>query len=332
MRLALVGHGSIGRRYKESLIKKGFKKNDIYIIDNNHKVLNELKGQNFNCFEDISELYEIVPNIELGVVANWGPDHISSANKLLDIGCKKIIIEKPISTSIEDLISFKEKCNKKNIFVTAHYLWRYTDIINRVWEIENKFKLGDSVGIRIYGGAVCFSTNGTHFFDLACQVLNSNPATVTADLGIDYINPRDSSLAYIDGNASYKMANNTFIHVSFSNKNSQAIMFEIIYRNGLISIDSNGDLRCYTRDEEQVIKYLDKITRYGPMNFVEESHCRELSTVDNVLDNLINDMEPKLGLEEAEVSLRMVLGAIQSHLYGKRIELDKISDTHMRIS
>ena len=60
------------------------------------------------------------------------------------------------------------------------------------------------------------STNGTHFFDLACELLDSEPEFITSDLEIDYINPRDKTLTIIGGMASYKMNNNSFIHVSFS--------------------------------------------------------------------------------------------------------------------
>ena len=62
------------------------------------------------------------------------------------------------------------------------------------------------------------STSGTHYLDLACEILNSEPVSAMADLEIDYINPRDKSLAFVGGSASYRLQNGTFIHVSFTNK------------------------------------------------------------------------------------------------------------------
>ena len=128
------------------------------------------------------------------------------------------------------------------------------------------------------------------------------------------------------------MINGTFIHSSFSNKNSQSIMANVIYRNGYIEIDADGNLRCFRRNMEQVLKYKDKVTRYGKMFLISQNQAKDISTVDKVLDNLINDEQPKLDLENAEISLRMVLGAIQSHFQGKRVDLSKISESYIRIS
>ena len=83
---------------------------------------------------------------------------------------------------------------------------------------------------------------------------------------------------------------------------------------------------------EQVLEYKDKVTRYGKMFLISQNRSKEISTVDKVLDNLINDKKPKLDLENAEISLRMVLGAIQSHFQSKRVDLSKISESYIRIS
>ena len=70
------------------------------------------------------------------------------------------------------------------------------------------------------GGALCLSTNGVHWLDLALEILNSIPSSITADLDIDYINPRDESLAFIGGMSSFRLSNGSFIHISYTNKNS----------------------------------------------------------------------------------------------------------------
>ena len=93
--------------------------------------------------------------------------------------------------------SFKKRCAKKNIFVTVHHHWNYTDLINKIENAQIKYNLGEPVGIRFIGGAVCLSTNGTHYFDLGCKILKSSPKEVSADLELDYINPRDKNLLNI---------------------------------------------------------------------------------------------------------------------------------------
>ena len=331
-KFVLVGHGSIGSRFKDALIKLKIDKKDIYIIEKNKELLSNLKAQNYVCFDDIEEIpksdgYELA-----GIIANWGPDHLPSANKLVDKGCKKLIIEKPISHSIAELIKFKERCKSNNLFVTVHYFWKYTNIISKIRKIEEELCLDQPHGFRIIGGAVCLSTNGTHYFDLGCELLESNPVSVVSDLEVDYINPRDQSLAYIGGSASYKMTNSKFIHLSFSNKNSQAIRAELLYRDGIIEIGYEEGLICSMRDKESINKYGDKITRYGEFSSKKLYNFKNSNTVENILNNLIFDSNPRVPLEEAEVSLRMVIGALQSHEENRRIDLNEVKDFGYRIS
>ena len=137
-----------------------------------------------------------LPNNEkfdYGIVANWGPDHLSTAEMLIKLGCKRLIIEKPISNSLSELVDFRNKFEDKDIFVTVHHFFRFTNFLDTFRKAEKKYNFGEPVGIRLSGGAACLSTSGTHYLDLACEILSSEPNTVSADLKIDYINPRDQT-------------------------------------------------------------------------------------------------------------------------------------------
>ncbi len=332
MKVALVGHGSIGSRYKDSLIKNHINIEDIVIIEKNSKLIEELRKENFNCYEDLLILKREGLNIDYGIVANWGPQHIKTANQLIDIGCKRIIIEKPVSSRIDELESFKKRCINENIFITVHHHWNYTDIIDKIENAQIKYNLGEPVGIRFIGGAVCLSTNGTHYFDLGCKILKSSPKQVCADLELDYINPRDKKLVNIGGMASYRMKNDSFIHVSFSNNNSQSFRSEIVYRHGIIKISTDIKLKVFKRNDQDIIKFGHKITRYGDLNFIGDIAFKDILTLDSVLENLFYGDKPKVSLDEAEISVKMVLAAIQSHLNGKKVMFDNIIDTDILIS
>ncbi len=332
MKLALIGHGSIGSQYKAKIAENKYEIDDFYIIDPKESVLEQLKKEDYKCFSNINDLKENNITIDYGIVANWGPDHIKTANKLIDLGCKRMIIEKPLANRKDELQSFMERCIKEDIFVTIHHHWAYTNILTKIEETQFKYNLGNPKGIRIIGGSVCLSTNGTHFLDLSCDVLKSIPQHLIAELELDYINPRNKDLLNIGGMTAYKMKNGTFINVSFSNENSEAIRLEILYRNGLISLGSNGKLKCFQRDMDEVNKYQDKITRYGILQFKDEIQFENISTVDRILNNLISNEKPIVNLAKAEVTTLMVIGAIQSHLKGERVKYDKIEDNGLLIS
>ena len=59
---------------------------------------------------NLEELEKRDINITHGIVANWGPEHLKTANKLIDLGCKKLIIEKPLSCRKDELQEFKKRC------------------------------------------------------------------------------------------------------------------------------------------------------------------------------------------------------------------------------
>ncbi len=331
MAIVLVGHGSIGRHYKSAILEK-YNEHDLYIIDNKDSVLEELRKNEIKCFKNLEELKRGNIEINYGIVANWGPDHISTANQLIDIGCKRLIIEKPLSNRKDDLQNLKKRTLEEDIFITIHNHYSYTNIVEKIREAEYKFKLGDPKGIRIIGGAVCLSTNGTHFFDLSYDILNSKPKYITAELELDYINPRDKNLLNIGGMACYRMENKTFINVSFSNQNSEAYRLEIVYRNALLNLGSDDKLKLLQRNMEDVKKFNDKITRYGQLNYKCDIDYEDLPTVDCVMNNLINQTKPIVDIEKAEISTFMVIGAIDSHIKGRRIEYDKIEDNGLLIS
>ena len=331
MAIVLVGHGSMGRRYKDAIIEK-YNENDFYIIDNNDSVLENLRKNEIKCFKNFDELKREIKEINYGIVANWGPEHISTANKLIDIGCKRLIIEKPLSNRIDDLQNLKKRSLDEDIFITIHHHFPYTNIVEKIKQAEYEFNLGDPKGIRIIGGAVCLSTNGIHFFDLSCDVLNSKPKYITAELDLDYINPRDKNLLNIGGMACYKMENKTFINVSLSNENSECYRVEIVYRNSIIKLGSDDRLKLFQRNFEDVKKFNDKITRVGDLNFVCDINYESLPSPYSVLNNLINQNKPVVDIGKAEIPTLMVIGAIDSHIKGKRIEYDKIEDHGLLIS
>ena len=170
------------------------------------------------------------------------------------------------------------------------------------------------------------------FLDLACSILQSIPQEITGDLELDYINPRSIDLVNIGGMASYRMKNGTFIHVSFSNNNSQAFRTEIVYRHAIIEINTDFKIRCFKRKEEDILKFGEKITRYGDLEFVSDINYEDISTIDLILENLFNGTNPTVSIDHAETSLLMVLGAIDSHLSMHKVQFDKIKDNGILIS
>ena len=74
---------------------------------------------------------------------------------MLDLGCKRFIIEKPVSGNKYEMYPFRKRCDEENVFVTVHHHWSYIPIKELIRNTENELNLGNPVGIRLLGGAIC---------------------------------------------------------------------------------------------------------------------------------------------------------------------------------
>jgi len=332
LKILIIGHGSIGSRYKLELLKRNFKPENILIVDKSLDVLNSLKSEGFKCFNSIDQLSTCNNDIDYGIISNWGPDHFEAANFLLNNKCKRLIIEKPVTNSLSNLNNLIEKTKKLEAYITVHHRWKYLELADIIHAAQNEYQLGEPIGARFIGGALCISTGGIHWLDLACEVLNSEPKSILADLDIDYINPRDKTLAFIGGLVSYRLNNKKFIHVSYSNSNSQSPRTEFVYKHGLIEIDIRGKIKCWKRNEKDLDKFENVITRYGFFDSIGEITFENSDTISSVLDDLMYGTSPKVSLDRAKRSLSMLIGAIQSHLEGRRIDCSTIKDQDIRFS
>ena len=94
MKVVLVGHGSIGTRYKKKLVTSLMPEDELYIVDTNESIVKGLVEEGFNAYPSLLELSHKNIQITHGIIANWGPEHIKTANFLIDLGAKMHIINK----------------------------------------------------------------------------------------------------------------------------------------------------------------------------------------------------------------------------------------------
>ena len=132
MAILIVGHGSIGSRYRSELLKRNFNPENILIVDKSLDVLNSLKSEGFKCYKSIDQLSTCNNDIEYGIISNWGPDHFEAANFLLNNKCKRLIIEKPVTNSLSDLNKLIDKSKKLEAYVTVHHRWKYLELADKI--------------------------------------------------------------------------------------------------------------------------------------------------------------------------------------------------------
>ena len=118
-RILIVGHGSMGKRHLR--LARGLLPNaDIRVL--RHQVTGEVPEFSNGCFFSIEEAITFAPQI--AVIANPAPFHIATAQALANVGVN-LLIEKPLSDSLNGVRQLLKTCEKNSIVLLTGYNLRF---------------------------------------------------------------------------------------------------------------------------------------------------------------------------------------------------------------
>lgn len=334
----IIGYGSIGKVHADYL--KDYV-NSIIVVDPIVKNLSKkIEVKNYpspKFFESIDLLDLKISEDDIFVVSNWGPDHYSTIEKIIDLGAKKIVLEKPCADSLKELDHLKLIANSTQCKIVVNHYWYHLNLGNRINALASSLGLGEVVAIWITGGARCISTAGSHWINLANQIYKANPLSIFSSSRDGKINPRNKMLAYYDGIFSFEYANFKRLSISLTNLSSISGKIEIYWRDA--SAELIGEkIKICMRDQKTVST---KITLYEtPTNTVFEGEIPKFEldeikqmdalygvfTKKNYLqlikefdDHLNTTKAILLALISSEIGQAVSFGDyIKSHLYEKK--------------
>jgi len=112
MKALIVVHGSVGKRHLLNLRKVT---HSITVIDPNSDSLTGLNSD-ITCFSSLEEFERTLEKDSqskeeleaVGVVTNWGPDHFETTLRLISLGFKKILVEKPLASNMGQLEGYNK--------------------------------------------------------------------------------------------------------------------------------------------------------------------------------------------------------------------------------
>jgi len=111
MKLLIVGAGSIGQRHTANAVK--YVETGIVDVDI-EKASECAKHTGAICFEKIHDAFDWQP--DAAIVAVPHDQHVNVSEKIVDMGIP-VLIEKPISSNIDDAQCLLDRANKKNVDV-----------------------------------------------------------------------------------------------------------------------------------------------------------------------------------------------------------------------
>jgi predicted dehydrogenase len=254
----VVGYGSIGKRHAAHLLSISEK---VYIYDPVKRV-DEFESTGLHFLSNLTEKSIYPDPQDIAIIANWGPDHLASFEICVGLGFSNFVLEKPLTSSLADLYKLRALIANRKLNVIVKQGWESEKIGSRIRNLGFQLNLGEPVAMFVSGGARCISTAGSHNIHLASTVFDSLPNEVMGHLKNDYINPRNSTLSYIEGTCSILFEKNQRLSMSYSNRSSVQGKVEIYWKEAFGEFIDESKIKIFERNKNRA--FANTITRYGP--------------------------------------------------------------------
>jgi len=178
----IVGFGGMGQRHMKAYDKIGCPV--MAICDfNPSKVIDSLpdfpKDRIYHDYKDMisSEKLDILS------VASNSPTHAEIAIHAAEAGVRRILVEKPVSTSLHSAEKLLETVSRTGAKVAVNHIRRWSQNYKKLLERIGEDLIGEPRHAYFHCGSTGLGNFGTHFFDLMRMVSGSEATWVMA--GID---------------------------------------------------------------------------------------------------------------------------------------------------
>jgi predicted dehydrogenase len=140
--ILIAGLGSIGKRHLR-LARELLPKADIRVL--RHQATNEVPEFSNGCFSSIEEGIAFAPQI--AVIATPAPFHIATAQVLAEVGVH-LLIEKPLSASLDGVTQLLETCQKQGSVLLTGYNLRFLPSLQRFRDLLGEGVIGKVLSVR----------------------------------------------------------------------------------------------------------------------------------------------------------------------------------------
>ena len=141
-RILIESLGSIGTHHLR-LARKLLPKADIRIL--RHQASSEIPEFSNGCFSSMEEATAFAPQI--AVIASPAPFHIATAQALAEVGVH-LLIEKPLSDSLDGVKQLLETCKKQDTVLLTGYNLRFLPSLQRFRDLLDEGVIGKILSVR----------------------------------------------------------------------------------------------------------------------------------------------------------------------------------------
>jgi len=186
MKVIVIGAGRMGVRHIQGVLTvDGIQK--VTVVDINQAALDSAKANlaeslNFNkCdFTLVSQLNKD-NKYDVGIIASTANNREELFDLLVSLGCKNIMVEKPLGQSYQEVTAFDKKVAETNVNCSVNLNMRlYDNFIQLKEDLKNTPQLKGVKTITINTGTIGIGANGIHYLDLLYFILDADEAEIKA--------------------------------------------------------------------------------------------------------------------------------------------------------
>jgi len=141
-RILIVGLGSIGKRHVR-LARELLPEVDIKVL--RHQECTTIPKYTNGCFSNINEAVDFAP--QLAVIAGPATFHMHTALPLAQAGVN-LLIEKPLSATLEDINHLLEVCSEQKTVLLIGYNLRFLPSLQEFRRLVKKHVIGKVLSVR----------------------------------------------------------------------------------------------------------------------------------------------------------------------------------------
>jgi len=236
--IGIVGFGNQGKAIYSGITALAGTKVKI-ICDTDPQKLSDARAKNLLAVDNLDEFIKNLNDVDLVIIATTAPSHIDILSKLLMGYNGKILIEKPLDSSLKKSVELSERLSVNEsgrIFI--NYAKRHLPDLKNVKEIIKSPAVGriNSIHFSIGNGELAMITS--HYIDYLKYLLEDSPAKVQAILNKPRQNTRGDQ--YEDNNGSCTFFYNSGVTAFFdfsSVHTKKDVQIFIKCENGYIFFD-----------------------------------------------------------------------------------------------
>ena len=274
-----------------------------------------------------TDVGEMLAKEDLDIVGVTTGDHTHAAATVeaAQAKVKGILVEKPLATSLEDADAMIEACEANGVILNVEHTRRFRPLAHAVRQTIRDGAIGEpgAAVLNNFGHSATLFRNGTHFIDVLCFVVDSDPVKVSAilDEGFDHWDVYRGDGGRTRGNEPGAMATIIFSsglrasYASTVHRSFQMVKMLVTGSEGYLEFDLNGDSFEVTSDG------LGSEFGSGVKTVVPKSYqtigipAGYLELID-MIENGGTSISPA---REARKTVQIMTGFLQSHQQGSRL-------------